>query len=74
MDLSLPNMPPLAFVSEMNNLLPEKQGYTPGLHVFLVSQDSASGDAAVWSWEPKTPDTDAAIAQALEDIRHLHGS
>ncbi len=69
---SLPPIPPSLFVEEMNRLLPQQQGFSPGLHVFLTPRGCSDEEATGWDWAPDSPAAAVAVAQAFEDVRHLH--
>ncbi|MDR5821784.1 MULTISPECIES: hypothetical protein [unclassified Caballeronia] len=71
--MSLPPIAPDLFIKQINELLPDKQGYTPDLVVFLTPRGCQEPKATGWDWQPHSPETDAAVKQAFEDIRHLHG-
>ncbi|MDR5836583.1 hypothetical protein [Caballeronia sp. LZ034LL] len=71
--MPLPPIAPDVFVKQINELLPDKQGYTPELEVFLIPRGGQLHEATDWDWQPHSPETDAAVKQAFEDIRHLHG-
>lgn len=71
--MPLPPIAPDLFIEQINELLAAKQGYAPGLVVFLTPHGSHQPQATGWDWHPRSPETDAAVKQAFEDIRRLHG-
>jgi hypothetical protein len=73
MKKSLPPLQPSQFVREINEFLPDKQGFTPGLRVFLTPRGCSDDEATGWDWTTDTPEAAVAVVQAFEDVRHLHG-